>query len=146
VRTPTNKASWVENRIERLNDSGPLVGGRDKYLQAIATATRWLMAQEPTELLGDDSVGWWLPLYAGFRIPFSVRGRLYQQLEKVLPTVEVGKSTLYTATAVTRTLVRSGLLTARANVASRFRAVLNDYMQSHEAPAHTPQFDAARLR
>jgi hypothetical protein len=86
------------------------------------------MAQESTELLGDDSVGWWLPLYAGFRIPFGVRGRLYQQLDRVMPTVEIGKSTLYTATSVARTLARSGLLTAQSKVASRFRDVFNDYM------------------
>jgi hypothetical protein len=106
------------DRIERLTGGVPLGVHYDRYLRAAVAATKWLEAQNPQDLLGDDSVGWWLLLYAGRQIPWDVRERLVAQLGKVLPTIEIGRSTLYTATALARTLARAGLLAARNTVVS----------------------------
>src|SRR5205809_3729727 len=93
------------------------------YVQWIS-ATKWLEVQDPMELLGDDSVGWWLPLYSGKRLPAEAGERLLRQLKKILPIAEVGGSSLYTATALARTLARARLLNVRDEAVASFEKAI----------------------
>jgi len=96
----------------------------DEYFRAASRAARWLSEQDPAELVGDDSVGWWLLIYAGLRPPRRLRQEMNRRLSDLLPRLRMGRSEVYTATVLARTLQRCGALQNRSKVCFRLQELL----------------------
>lgn len=101
-----------------------------RVLDGIGSAARWLMGLNSRDLEGDDSVGWWLLLFTGSRLPPVTHARLEAQLKKSLTTLRLGTSSLYTATAIARTLSRANCLSNATAIANQFVRILAGYLRS----------------
>lgn len=96
-----------------------LIDSTNDEFVAILNATRWLNSQNPSEMLGDDSVGWWMLIFTGKSLPSTIEFELKSQLNKILPKIQIGKSSLYTASAISRTLKRANRLENESKVVAR---------------------------
>ncbi|MHB8566061.1 MAG: restriction endonuclease [Nitrososphaerales archaeon] len=77
------------------------------YNQSIAAAIRWLEAQPTDDMVGDDSVGWWLLMEFGRYPNVGVLEVLHERLNGLATGKSLGTGALYTFTAISRTLKRS---------------------------------------
>jgi Restriction endonuclease len=87
-----------------LANAGP--DPTEPYCLSVAAAIRWLQKEDPPELSGDDAVGWWLLIDAGFYPPASVLDAMAGRLERLLKGRSLTSGELYTFTAIARTLAR----------------------------------------
>jgi len=102
----------------------------DVCLDAIASAVTWMASLGLDELEGDDAVGWWVLLEYGHRLPLARGETMQKQLSGLLPRIQIGKSATYTATAIARTLARSGNLVDLERVQRAFLNCLDEAVTS----------------
>lgn len=80
----------------------------NRFPHAVASAVRWLSAQPPGQMVGDDAVGWWLLMELGRYPPAKVLEVLASRLNAISKGAPLPAGTLYTFTAIARTLNRAG--------------------------------------
>lgn len=96
------KSGLVAHRPSELPDPA------NRYPQAIASAIRWLGRQPEEEMVGDDSVGWWLLMETGRYPPSRILSALASKLDTIARGAPLPSGVLYTFTSIARTLNRAG--------------------------------------
>lgn len=119
-------------------DTGHIVFSRheDHCVDAIVRAFRWVESLSVSELDGDDSVGWWLLVKHGRSLPAKIAVAMEKQLAGLLNRLRFGSSNIYTATALARTLSRSGALDNKNAVQTAFITAIQGTSDNDIKDAH----------
>lgn len=128
-RAAISKIGLGIRRIESIVGLETALWRKTAEGRAVVGAARWLKSHH-ADLEGDDSVGWWLLIFSGERVPYDTEQRFLSQQRRLLSAGGISGASLYTLTAISRTLARNGVCDDTPAVLAELRRCIESELKA----------------